>query len=216
MSKIGDFCIKREKGQTAHIIELFIKKLLGRLKQIQFANLQLDSRSLLNLHHIYIHHTLKFNRSHLVCLNELDLPEKLNQVETIPYKECDKILGSDWLIQEERGWRLEMIGLLLCGGLRMRPGEVDEEQNTLPPHRGLGELEFADLPSPLSDESLAVSNGPSNNIFAIGKPREISNLTPLPTPRFTCWELTWNGYKWIVNKPLLYSVIYNAFIKENT
>lgn len=54
----------------------------------------------------------------------------------------------------------------------MRPGEVDEEQKTLPPHRGLGELEFADLPSPLSDESLAVSNGPSNNIFAIGKPRE--------------------------------------------
>ncbi len=68
---------------------------------------------------------------HLVCLREPDLQEKLNQVETIPYKECDKILGSDWLTQEQRGWLLEMIGLLLRVGLRTRPGEVDEEQETL-------------------------------------------------------------------------------------
>lgn len=73
----------------------------------------------------------------------------------------------------------------------MRPGEVDEEQETLlPPHRGLGELEFVDLPSPLSGESLVPSRtGPVRQLIYN---REISNPRP---PRFTRWELTWNGYK---------------------
>ncbi len=75
---------------------------------------------------------------HLVCLREPDLQEKLNQVETIPYKECDKILGSDWLIQGQRGWRLEMIGLLLCVGLRTETWRGRwGAGNALPPHRGL-------------------------------------------------------------------------------
>lgn len=107
---------------------------------------------------------------HLVCLREPDLQEKLNQVETIPYKECDKILGSDWLIQGQRGWRLEMIGLLLCVGLRTRPGEVDEEQETLCllTEVCVFGLTYAGVSSQWWNPSV-VSNGLFNSLFTIGK-----------------------------------------------
>lgn len=143
---------------------------------------------------------------HPVCLHEPDLPEKRNRVETIPCKECDKILGSDLLIQERKG---STVGDDWLAALWWAENETWRGRwgagNALPPQRswGAGVCGFA-ISSQWWKPSV-LSNGPSNSLFTNPRP-----------PQFTCWELTWNGYKWIVNKPLLYSVIYNVFIKENT
>lgn len=132
-------------------------------------------------------------------MSKPDLQEMLNQVETIPYKDCDKILGSDWLIKEQRRWPglsngTEMTCLLLRDRLRKRPGEVDEEQEmfcflteVLGKVTGtcttnwteLMDLDIQMLLSPLR-KILVLSQVPK--VQAITKPCP-ANL-PVPTPRW--------------------------------